>query len=499
VESDQLYFPVNPQANRREDSYTMGELVQLKSFGLTEGEVLGALGRVKVRDVDYADLYFESCVSESVSMEESLVKRATKSVSQGVGVRATAGEKTGFAYSDELTKKDLELAADTARYIANSPSGTGAAMSVPVCQRPTRDLYPIERTQAEVATADRVSLLNAIDAEARRYDPRIKNVMASFNTEYKVVMVATSDGTLIGDVQPLSRLQVTCIAEENGQRQAGSFGGGGRVGFEFYHEGDRYLGYAREAARAAILNLSAIDAPAGVMPVVLGGGWPGILLHEAIGHGLEADFNRKKTSAFSQLLGKRVASDVCTIVDDGTLPGRRGSLNMDDEGTPTGRTVLIEQGILRGYITDKLNARLMGIPVTGNGRRESYQSVVLPRMTNTFMLAGASDPEEIIRSVDRGLYAVSFGGGQVDITNGKFVFSASEAYLIEGGKVTRPVKGATLIGSGPEILTKVSMVGHDLKLDEGIGTCGKDGQSVPVGVGLPTIRIDEITVGGTQG
>jgi len=477
----------------------MGELVQLKSFGLTEGEVLGALGRVKVRDVDYADLYFESCVSESVSMEESLVKRATKSVSQGVGVRATAGEKTGFAYSDELTKKDLELAADTARYIANSPSGSGAAVSVPVCQRPTRDLYPIERAQAEVATADRVSLLNAIDAEARRYDPRIKNVMASFNTEYKVVMVATSDGMLIGDVQPLSRLQVTCIAEENGQRQAGSFGGGGRVGFEFYHEGDRYLGYAREAARAAILNLSAIDAPAGVMPVVLGGGWPGILLHEAIGHGLEADFNRKKTSAFSQLLGKRVASDVCTIVDDGTLPGRRGSLNMDDEGTPTGRTVLIEQGILRGYITDKLNARLMGIPVTGNGRRESYQSVVLPRMTNTFMLAGASDPEEIIRSVDRGLYAVSFGGGQVDITNGKFVFSASEAYLIEGGKVTRPVKGATLIGSGPEILTKVSMVGHDLKLDEGIGTCGKDGQSVPVGVGLPTIRIDEITVGGTQG
>ncbi len=475
----------------------MGELVQLTSFGLTEGEVIAALGRVKVRDVDYADLYFESCVSESVSMEESLVKRATKSVSQGVGVRATAGEKTGFAYSDELTKKDLDLAADTARYIANSPSGTGA-VPAPVGQRPTRDLYPIARSQAEVATADRVSLLNAIDAEARRYDPRIKNVMASFNTEYKVVMVATSDGALIGDLQPLSRLQVTCIAEENGQRQAGSFGGGGRVGFEFYHEGDRYLGYAREAARAAILNLSAIDAPAGVMPVVLGGGWPGILLHEAIGHGLEADFNRKKTSAFSQLLGKRVASDVCTIVDDGTLPGRRGSLNMDDEGTPTGRTVLIERGILRGYITDKLNARLLGIPVTGNGRRESYQSVVLPRMTNTFMLAGTSDPEDIIRSVDRGLYAVSFGGGQVDITNGKFVFSASEAYLIEGGKVTRPVKGATLIGSGPEILTKVSMVGHDLKLDEGIGTCGKEGQSVPVGVGLPTIRIDEITVGGTQ-
>ena len=475
----------------------MGELVQLTSFGLTEGEVLEALGRVNVRDVDYADLYFESCVSESVSMEESLVKRASKSVSQGVGVRATAGEKTGFAYSDELTKKDLELAADTARYIANSPGRT-EALPVPVRQRPRRDLYPIERAEAEVATTDRVSLLNAIDIEARRYDPRIKNVMASFNTEYKVVLVATSDGTLIGDVQPLSRLQVTCIAEESGQRQAGSFGGGGRVGFEFYHEGDRYLRFAREAAREAILNLSAVEAPAGVMPVVLGGGWPGILLHEAIGHGLEADFNRKKTSAFSHLLNKRVASDVCTIVDDGTLPGRRGSLNMDDEGTPTGRTVLIERGILCGYITDKLNARLMGIPVTGNGRRESYQSVVLPRMTNTFMLAGTSDPEEIIRSVDRGLYAVSFGGGQVDITNGKFVFSASEAYLIEGGKVTHPVKGATLIGSGPEILTKVSMVGHDLKLDEGIGTCGKEGQSVPVGVGLPTIRIDEITVGGTQ-
>jgi TldD protein len=475
----------------------MGELVQLTSFGLTEGEVFEALGRVKVRDVDYADLYFESCVSESVSMEESLVKRATKSVSQGVGVRATAGEKTGFAYSDELTKTALELAADTARYIANSPSGD-TQIAVPVNQRPTRNLYPIERAQAEVATVDRVSLLNAIDAEARRYDSRIKNVMASFNTEYKVVLIATSDGLIIGDLQPLSRLQVTCIAEENGQRQAGSFGGGGRVGFEFYHDGDRHLRFAREAAREAILNLSAVEAPAGVMPVVLGGGWPGILLHEAIGHGLEADFNRKKTSAFSHLLGKRVASDVCTIVDDGTLPGRRGSLNMDDEGTPTGRTVLIERGILRGYITDKLNARLMGIPVTGNGRRESYQSVVLPRMTNTFMLAGASDPEEIIRSVDRGLYAVSFGGGQVDITNGKFVFSASEAYMIEGGKVTRPVKGATLIGSGPDILTKVSMVGHDLKLDEGIGTCGKDGQSVPVGVGLPTIRIDEITVGGTQ-
>ena len=392
----------------------------------------------------------------------------------------------------------MEIAADTARYIANSPKGD-RAVPAPTQTRPTRDLYPVERAQAEAATPERVALLNEIDAEARRYDPRIKNVMASFNTEYKVVAVATSDGALVGDVQPLSRLQITCIAEENGNRQVGSYGGGGRVGFEWYREGSRHLDYAREAAREAILNLSAVDAPAGVMPVVLAGGWPGILLHEAIGHGLEADFNRKKTSAFSSLIGKRVASDVCTIVDDGTLPFRRGSLNMDDEGTPTGCTTLIEKGILRGYITDKLNARLMGIALTGNGRRESYQSVVLPRMTNTFMLAGESDPQDIVRSVKKGLYAVSFGGGQVDITNGKFVFSASEAYLIEDGKITKPVKGATLIGNGPEILTKVSMVGHDLKLDNGIGTCGKDGQSVPVGVGLPTLKIDEITVGGTQG
>lgn len=476
----------------------MADQVRLETFGVTEVEAQQALDRLSVRDVDYADLYFESRVSEAVSMEERIVKRAAKSISQGVGVRATAGEKTGFAYSDELTRNDLERAADAARYIANSPKGD-RAVSMPAQRRPTRDLYPIERAKAEVATPDRVALLNEIDAEARRYDPRITNVMASFNTEYKVVVVATSDGTLVGDVQPLSRLQISCIAEENGNRQVGSFGGGGRVGFEFYREQNRHLEYAREAAREAIVNLSAVDAPAGVMPVVLAGGWPGILLHEAIGHGLEADFNRKKTSAFSNLVGKRVASDVCTIVDDGTLPFRRGSLNMDDEGTPTGCTTLIEKGILRGYITDKLNARLMGIALTGNGRRESYQSVVLPRMTNTFMLAGESDPQDIIRCVKKGLYAVSFGGGQVDITNGKFVFSASEAYLIENGQITKPVKGATLIGNGPEILTKVSMVGHDLKLDNGIGTCGKDGQSVPVGVGLPTIKIDEITVGGTQG
>ncbi len=472
--------------------------VDLTRFGFDERDIQQALGRVKVRDVDYADLYFESRVSESVSMEEGIVKRANKGISQGVGVRATAGEKTGFAYSDELTARDLEIAADTARYIAQSPQGD-RALPVTHRERPSRNLYPLEEAEFDVATPQRVDLLNQIDAEARRYDPRIKNVLASFNTELKIVLVANSEGNLIGDVQPLSRLQLTCIAEENGNRQVGSFGGGGRIGFSYYFEENRFAHYAREAARQAVLNLSAVEAPAGAMPVVLGGGWPGILLHEAIGHGLEADFNRRKTSAFSDLLGQRVASEVCTIVDDGTLPFRRGSLNMDDEGSPTQRTVLIEKGILRGYITDRLNARLMGIAPTGNGRRESYQSVVLPRMTNTFMLAGESDPQEIVRSVKRGLYAVSFGGGQVDITNGRFVFSASEAYLIEDGVITHPVKGATLIGNGPEVLTRVSMVGHDLKLDEGIGTCGKDGQSVPVGVGLPTIRVDEMTVGGTQG
>jgi TldD protein len=470
---------------------------ELRQFGVTEQEIQHALGVVKARDVDYADLYFESCLSESVSMEDGIVKRAVRSVSQGVGVRATAGEKTGFAYSDDLSRRDLELAASTARYIAQSPGG-GQPVQVSRCVRPSRDLYPAETPIFDVPTAERVDLLNRVDAEARRYDSRIKNVIASFNTEYKVLLVATTDGVMIGDVQPLSRLQVTCIAEENGNRQMGTFGGGGRMGFAFYFDQDRYRRYAREAARQAIGNLSAVEAPAGVMPVVLGNGWPGILLHEAVGHGLEADFNRRKTSALTNRLGTRVASDVCTIVDDGTLPFRRGSLNMDDEGTPTGRTVLIEKGILRAYLTDRLNARLMGLPLTGNGRRESFQCIPLPRMTNTFMLAGESDPQDIIRSVKKGLYAVSFGGGQVDITNGKFVFSASEAYLIEDGQVTKPVKGATLIGNGPEVLTKVSMVGYDLKLDEGIGTCGKDGQSVPVGVGLPTIRVDAMTVGGTR-
>ena len=469
----------------------------LSHFSLKEQQIQQALGRMKTRDIDYADMYFESNISESVSMEEGIVKRAVKHVGQGAGVRATSGDKTGFAYSDDLSQQDLEIAADTARYIADSPKGE-TPIAVTHQSAPTQDLYSLEQPISDIATEERVNLLNLIDAEARKYDARIKKVMASFTTEQKLVVVANSEGQIVGDIQPLSRLQVTCIAEDGTNHQVGSFGGGGRVGFTFYHEDDRARHFAREAARQAIVNLKAVDAPAGVMPVVLAGGWPGILLHEAIGHGLEADFNRRKTSAFSDLIGQRVASDVCTIVDDGTLPFRRGSLNMDDEGTPTSRTMLIENGMLRGYITDRLNAKLLGIPLTGNGRREDFRSIVLPRMTNTFMLAGESEPEDILRSVKNGLYAVSFGGGQVDITNGKFVFSASEAYMIEDGKVTKPVKGATLIGSGPDILKQVSMVGHDLKLDEGIGTCGKEGQSIPVGVGLPTLRIDEITVGGTN-
>jgi len=343
-----------------------------------------------------------------------------------------------------------------------------------------------------------VELLNRIDIAARRQDARIKNVMASIGVEQKLVLIVSSAGWVVGDVQPLVRLNVTCIAEENGNRQQGTYGGGGRVEYGFVLDDERYLRFTHAAAAQALRNLRAIDAPAGTMTVVLGPGWPGVLLHEAIGHGLEGDFNRKKTSAFSELLGKQVASPLCTVVDDGTIANRRGSLNVDDEGTPTSRTVLIEKGILRGYLQDRLNARLMGMPLTGNGRRESFAHMPMPRMTNTFMLAGEATPDEIIRSVDRGLYAAYFGGGQVDITNGKFVFSASEAYLIEGGQVTQPVKGATLIGNGPDVLKRISMVGNDLQLDEGIGTCGKDGQSVPVGVGLPTIRIDGLTVGGTH-
>jgi TldD protein len=468
-----------------------------RNFGIQERDLEKVLTTALGRKADYADLYFEYRRNEGVSLEEGLVKNCSQSTANGVGVRVLADAKTGYAYTDDITVENLELAARTAQYIAqNRPSQVPAAVGQ--VRGEAHDLYPIKTPVNDVALEKKVALLYEIDRFARGLDARVQNVFVSIGGEYKVILVASSQGMVVGDIQPLTRLNVTCIVDENGNRQVGTFGGGGRVEFGFFVDGKDYERYAREAVRQAVLNLSADDAPAGTMDVVLGPGWPGILLHEAIGHGLEGDFNRKKTSAFSDRIGHRVASELCTVVDDGTIPSRRGSLNVDDEGTPTHRTVLIEKGILKAYLQDKLNAGLMKMPLTGNGRRESYACIPMPRMTNTFMLAGESAPEDIIRSVKRGLYAVSFGGGQVDITSGKFVFSASEAYLIEDGKVTKPVKGATLIGNGPDVLTRVSMVGADLKLDEGVGTCGKDGQSVPVGVGLPTIKIDGLTVGGTR-
>jgi TldD protein len=467
----------------------------LDRYGLSERDLARVLCDVAGRRADDADLFFEFRTSDSVSLEEGLVKRAVKSVRQGVGARVLAGECTGYAHTDEISLERLELSVGTASQIAQGPRADGSA-SVPVAGA-GHDLYPVSEPPVATALADKVALLGRIDVEARRYDARVSNVLASISCEERVVLVMRGDGQMMGDVRPLVHAGVTCIAESGGNRQQGSYGGGGRVPFSYLLDEDRILGFVREAARQAILNLEATPSPAGTMAVVLGPGWPGILLHEAIGHGLEGDFNRKRVSAFTDRIGTRVGSELCTVVDDGTLPARRGSLNVDDEGTPTGRTVLIERGILRGYLQDRLNAALMHMTPTGNGRRQSFAHVPMPRMTNTFMLAGESDPADIIRSVDHGLYAVAFGGGQVDITSGKFVFSASEAYLIEGGRVTRPVKGATLIGNGPEVLTRISMVGHDLALDAGVGTCGKEGQSVPVGVGLPTVRIDGLTVGGT--
>jgi TldD protein len=468
-----------------------------RNFGIGAGELDKVLATALGKKADYADLYFEYRTNEGISLEEGLVKNCSQATANGVGVRVLAETKTGYAYTDDITIENLEVAARTAQYIAqNRPSQLPAAIGQETSE--PHDLYPIQVPVRDVSLDKKVALLYEIDKFARDLDGRVKNVFVSLASEHKIVLIASSQGLMVGDVQPLTRLNVTCIAEENGNRQVGSYGGGGRVEFGFFIDDRDYQRYAREAVRQAILNLSAREAPAGTMDVVLGPGWPGILLHEAIGHGLEGDFNRKKTSAFSGRIGQRVASELCTVVDDGTIPSRRGSINVDDEGTRTNRTVLIEHGILQGYLQDRLNAALMKMPLTGNGRRESYAHIPMPRMTNTFMLAGESEPGDILRSVKKGLYAVSFGGGQVDITNGKFVFSASEAYLIEDGKVTKPVKGATLIGNGPDVLTRVSMVGSDLKLDEGVGTCGKDGQSVPVGVGLPTIKIDGLTVGGTR-
>ncbi|MBI3246910.1 MAG: metalloprotease TldD [Deltaproteobacteria bacterium] len=476
---------------------TRASQLLIDQFELTLQQLERVLGTALEHHADYADLYFETRTSEAVSLEEGLVKKTSRSISQGVGIRVLAEDKTGYVHSDDISLETLQVAARTARAIAHDTIQV-PAVPLPSAQSISQDLYALRAAPISVPLEEKIALLQKIDDEARRYDPRITNVMASIAVEQKQVLILTSDGKMCPDTQPLLRLQVTCIATQGMNRQQGSHGGGGRVEFQYLESDNRWGSFAREAARQALLGLEAAPAPAGTMTVVLGPGWPGILLHEAIGHGLEGDFNRKKVSAFSNLLGQKVASELCTVVDDGTLPNRRGSLNFDDEGTPTSRTVLIEKGILCGYLQDRLNARLMKMPLTGNGRRESFAHMPMPRMTNTFMLAGDTNPEDIINSVQRGLYAVSFGGGQVDITSGKFVFSASEAYLIENGKVTRPVKGATLIGNGPEVLTRISMVGNDLQLDDGIGTCGKEGQSVPVGVGQPTLRIDGITVGGTQ-
>ena len=466
-------------------------------FGISNADLERLLGVAMSRGGDFADLYFEYNTSGSVFLEEQIVKSATRSIRQGVGVRVNAAERTGYAYTDEISVAAIERAARTAAAIAQS-AGSDEPIAV-VTETPRRDLYPLAAPTVDATVADKTALLEQADAVARAYDRRIREVQAAFVDEYKIVMIAASDGRIVGDVQPLSRFGVVCIADADGNRQSARAGGGGRIDLDAYVGTRSPESFANDAARQAVLLLDAVEAPSGAMEVVLGHGWPGILLHEAVGHGLEADFNRKKTSAFSGLIGKRVASELCTIVDDGTLEGRRGSLNVDDEGHDTSRTVLIERGVLRGYINDRLNAGLLGDARTGNGRRESYQHIPMPRMTNTFMLAGEDDPDEIIRSVSRGIYAVQFGGGQVDITSGKFVFSASEAYLIEDGKVTAPVRGATLIGNGPDALTKVTAVGNDMEIDSGVGVCGKDGQSVPVGVGMPTIKIGEMTVGGTKG
>lgn len=471
----------------------------LAPHDLDEGRLQQLLGSLMSHQVEFGDLYFQRSWHESWMLEDGIVKDGSYNIDQGVGVRAVSGEKTGFAYSDELSLLALQQSVTAARGIA----AAGAQGKVKAWARTEANLlYPALDPLQTLDKHQKIALLEQMDKFARSLDPAINQVMASISGVYEEVLVAATDGTLAADIRPLVRLSVTVIAEKGDRRERGSAGGGGRFGYDWFLELDglesRAFGYVREAVRQALVNLDAIDAPAGTMPVVLGAGWPGVLLHEAVGHGLEGDFNRKGSSAFAGRIGEQVASKHCTIVDDGTLPGRRGSVSIDDEGTPGGYNVLIENGILKGYLQDKQNARLMGVPLTGNGRRESYAALPMPRMTNTYMLAGQYDPAEIIASVKKGIYAPNFGGGQVDITSGKFVFSASEAYLIEDGKITAPIKGATLIGNGPEAMSQVSMVGKDLALDRGVGVCGKEGQSVPVGVGQPTLKLDQLTVGGTQ-
>jgi TldD protein len=476
------------------DPLAIARTALLSPAGLDEDGVARILGEVMGRAVDYADVYFQLIREESWALEDGIVKDGAHSIDQGVGVRALSGEKTGFAYSDEVVLPALLEAAHAARAIArSSPGGSMQAWRA----RGGHGLYlPIDPVESLDDDA-KVRLLETIDREARALDPRISQVMASLSASHDTILVLASDGTLAADVRPLVRLNVSVIIEQDGRREQGYAGGGGRFAYTEFLAQDRWRELVREAVRSAQVNLEAVPAPAGTMTVVLGPGWPGVLLHEAVGHGLEGDFNRKGTSAFSGRIGQQVAARGVTVVDDGTLTARRGSLNVDDEGTPTGCTTLIEDGVLKGYLQDKLNARLMGVAPTGNGRRESFAHLTLPRMTNTYMLPGPHAHDEIIASVAKGIYCRHFGGGQVDITSGKFVFSASEAYLIENGRLTAPVKGATLIGNGPDVMTRISMVGNDLELDDGVGTCGKEGQEVPVGVGQPTLRIDGITVGGT--
>lgn len=464
--------------------------------GLSESQVFHTMTRMLDRKIDYADIYFQSAAQESYVLDDGIIKNGRFHIEQGVGVRAIQGEKTGFAYSDDLQLSAIEQAASAAKWIAQEDRGAPACIT---SHRGTSAQYYDKSNIMGVYTAqEKIRILRTIDTLARQADPRVIQVSASLVVSYEQVLLLNSDGQWMADARPMVRLSVNVIVAQGQQRESGSMGGGGRIGYEIFCTSDTLARYAKEAVRQAVLNLDAKPAPAGIFPVVLGPGWPGVLLHEAVGHGLEGDFNRKGSSAFSGKIGQKVASELCTVVDDGTLQNRRGSLNMDDEGTPTQRTVLIEKGILKGYLQDKLNARLMGTVSTGNGRRESYASAPMPRMTNTFMLAGQDDPQDIIASVQDGIYAVNFGGGQVDITSGRFVFSATEAYRIEKGKITYPVKGATLIGSGPDIMHKIRRVGYDLALDEGIATCGKEGQSVPVGVGQPTLLVDGLTVGGTN-
>jgi TldD protein len=488
--------PENRQETRvleREASFATANEVLLAPYSLDSGRLQAVFGQILAHRVDYADLYFQYTRSESWSLEEGIVKSGSFNIDQGVGVRAVSGEKTAFAYSDDISLTALEAAAQATRAIARH----GQAGRTRVARRAAgHNLYTPHDPLASLQDPAKVALLERIERRARALDTRVTQVMAYLAGEYEVVLVARSDGVLAADVRPLTRLSLQVIVEADGRREQGSSGGGGR--FDYAYFTDEVLDeYARKAVDQALVNLEARPAPAGTMTVVLGPGWPGVLLHEAVGHGLEGDFNRKGTSAFSGRIGERVAAPGVTVVDDGTIARRRGSLNIDDEGQPTQRNVLIENGVLKGYMQDSLNARLMKVRPTGNGRRESYAHIPMPRMTNTYMLNGATPREEIIASVKSGLYAVNFGGGQVDITSGKFVFSASEAYVIENGRLGHPVKGATLIGNGPDALTRVALIGNDMALDPGVGTCGKEGQSVPVGVGQPTLRIDGLTVGGT--